>query len=262
MNETRRTWHYGLVARWWAEFNVATDEELRFFRTAIQRYGQPVLDLGCGTGRILLPLLRAGLEVDGCDVSADMLAYCRAQLTKAGLAARLFEQAGDDLAPPRTYRTIYICDSFGIVGSQETLRRCCEHLAPGGGLVFNVSLPYAEADRWRFWIPEEARSLPEPWPEKGERRRAADGDEIELRGRRLAFDPLEQLWTREIQATLWHDGQAVKQEAHILHDRAFFRNELLLMLRQAGFAEISVYGGYDERPVRSDDLGLIFSARK
>src|SRR5438270_14021486 len=54
------TWHYGLVAQYWAEFNVAAPEELAYYRAAIERYGQPALDLACGTGRILVPLLKAG----------------------------------------------------------------------------------------------------------------------------------------------------------------------------------------------------------
>ncbi len=68
------TWHYGLIARWWAEFNSATPEELAYFRAAIRRFGEPAHDLGCGTGRILMPLLAEGFDVDGSDVSADMIA--------------------------------------------------------------------------------------------------------------------------------------------------------------------------------------------
>ena len=52
------TWHHGLIARWWAEFNVAEPDELAYFRKEISTFGEPALDLGCGTGRILLPLLR------------------------------------------------------------------------------------------------------------------------------------------------------------------------------------------------------------
>jgi SAM-dependent methyltransferase len=71
-----QTWHYGLVAHHRAEHN--TDRpEIAFFQRQIETYGQPVLDAGCGTGRLLLPFLRAGLDVDGCDVSGDMLDYCR-----------------------------------------------------------------------------------------------------------------------------------------------------------------------------------------
>ena len=81
------------------------------------------------------------------------IALCRREAEHEGLAPRLFEQAMHALDLPRMYRTIYICDSFGIAGSAETLQRCYQHLAPGGALVFNVSLPYGEADRWNCWLP-------------------------------------------------------------------------------------------------------------
>ncbi len=258
----RQTWHHGLVARWWAEFNVASDEELAFYRAAIERYGQPVLDLGCGTGRMLVPLAASGIDIDGCDVSADMLAFCRVAAERPGVAPRLYEQAGDDLALPRSYHTIFICDSFGIVGGLETLRRCYRHLAPGGALVFNVSLPYAESDRWNHWLAEGRRALPEPWPETSGRKTAANGEEIALRARTIAFDPLEQLATREIEATLWRDGRAVTREVHTLQQRTFFRNEVLVMLSNAGFSTVTVAGGYDGRAVSLDDVHLVFTAQK
>ncbi len=74
MDETPQTWHFGLMARWWAEFNRAEPAELAYYQAAIERSGQPALDLGCGAGRLLLPLLAAGLDVDGVDLSPDMLA--------------------------------------------------------------------------------------------------------------------------------------------------------------------------------------------
>ncbi len=87
------TWHYGLVARWWAECNPPEPEELAFYRSWVEGDGQPALDLGCGTGRLLLPLVREGLEVHGCDISADMLAHCREQ-ADAGRAHRPTLRAG------------------------------------------------------------------------------------------------------------------------------------------------------------------------
>ena len=250
------------MARWWAEFNVATPTELAFYQSVIERYGPPALDLACGTGRLLLPLLRAGLDVDGCDVSADMLALCREQAAREGLELRVYTQPSDELNLPRTYKTIYICDSFGIAGSAEALRRCYQHLAPGGALVFNLSLPYKEADRWNCWLPGQRHNFPEAWPESGDRRRASNGDEIELRSRRLGLDPLEQVWTREIRATLWRDGDVMKEEVHRMREKAFFRNELLVLLAQAGFADVAVNGGYENRAAKGDDLMLVFIARK
>jgi 2-polyprenyl-3-methyl-5-hydroxy-6-metoxy-1,4-benzoquinol methylase len=88
MNEVGQTWHYCLVARHWAE-NNATGPEIAFYRRMIERYGQPVLDAGCGTGWLLIPFLRAGLDVDGCDVSEDMLAYCQQAAEREGFALQL-----------------------------------------------------------------------------------------------------------------------------------------------------------------------------
>jgi SAM-dependent methyltransferase len=94
------TWHYGLVARYWAEVNEpAGDREVAFFRTAIERFGQPALDLGCGTGRILVPLLRAGIEVDGCDISGDMIEWCAKAASADGFSPCLSVQPMQDLAP-------------------------------------------------------------------------------------------------------------------------------------------------------------------
>jgi SAM-dependent methyltransferase len=69
MSDQPQTWHYGLVAQWWAEFNQPDPQELAFYQSFVEGNGQPALDLACGTGRLLLPLLRAGLDVDGCDLS-------------------------------------------------------------------------------------------------------------------------------------------------------------------------------------------------
>jgi SAM-dependent methyltransferase len=98
--ETPQTWHQGLVAKWWSEFKH-DGPEIAYFQGFIQDGGEPALDLGCGTGRLLLPYLRAGLDVDGCDVSADMLALCSEQAAREGLSPTLYEQAMHELDLPR-----------------------------------------------------------------------------------------------------------------------------------------------------------------
>ena len=80
--ESPGTWHHGLVADWWSEFNM-DGPEIDYFGRFVET-GQPALDAGCGTGRLLMPWLRAGYDVDGCDVSADMVARCRSAPTPKG----------------------------------------------------------------------------------------------------------------------------------------------------------------------------------
>ena len=128
-----QTWHYGLVARWWAEFSEGGDD-LEFFQNAIRRRGEPALDAGCGTGRLLLPLLRSGMDIDGSDVSEDMLTWCANRAETEGLSANLYRQAMHELDLPRRYPTIVVCGSFGLGGTRftdlEGLRRIHSHLEP------------------------------------------------------------------------------------------------------------------------------------
>jgi SAM-dependent methyltransferase len=264
------TWHHGLMARWWAEFNVAEPEELAYFRAAIRRFGEPALDIGCGTGRILVPLLAEGFDVDGSDISADMIAEAEALVMKAGFTPRLTVQPMHELELPRTYRTIYMCGSFGIGGGRrdrdrEALRRAYRHLEPGGALLIaNHEFPYANQDepRWARWLPGHRGGIPREWPTEGERRQLSDGDDIELLFRLAELDPLGQSQTLEVRGRLWRAGKIVKEEAHSLKENLYFAQEILLLLDEAGFHELAVEGGYTGRPATADDGMVCFVARK
>jgi 2-polyprenyl-3-methyl-5-hydroxy-6-metoxy-1,4-benzoquinol methylase len=118
MNSAVQPWHDSVMAQYWAENNT-TGPEIAYFQQQILRYGQPALDAGCGTGRLLFPFLRAGLDVDGCDVSGDMLAYCRATAERKSLTVRLYQQALHEHDLPRSYQTIVACGVFGIGVSRQ-----------------------------------------------------------------------------------------------------------------------------------------------
>jgi SAM-dependent methyltransferase len=263
------TWHYGLIARWWAEFNVAEPEELAYFRGKISQYGEPVLDLGCGTGRILLPLLAEGIDVDGADISADMIAEAEAQAEKLGLKPRLAIQPTHMLHLDRMYRTIYMSGVFGIGGrrdyDRETLRRVHRHLQPRGALLITWhELPYEVGDerKWALWLPGHHDGIPREWPVEGERRTTSSGDEIELLSRVAEFDPLEQRKTLEMRARLWHRGEVVKEEIHRLKENLYFAQEILLMLDETGFHDVAIEAGFTGRKATPDDGMVAFVARK
>ena len=166
MSDETGTWHYGLIARWWAEFNAPEPHEVAYYGAAVRRFGEPALDLGCGTGRIMLPLLDEGLDVDGVDISADMIAHATTRATSAGHSPLLVAQALHELDLPRRYRTIYVCGVFGIGGDRghdrEALRRAYDHLEPGGALVLWHELPWEGHDEhgWGRWLPRSSRRHP------------------------------------------------------------------------------------------------------
>lgn len=261
------TWHHGLVARWWDEFNVAEPDELARFAAAIDEFGQPVLDLGCGTGRILLPLLAAGFDADGTDVSADMIALAAGRTGREGFTPGLAVQALHELDLPRRYRTAFLCGVFGIGASRgqdrEALRRVRAHLEPGGALLIDHQLPYADmdAERWARWLPGGRAGIPRAWPAEGDRRETADGDEIELISRLGAFDPLEQRSVLEMRARLWRAGKVVAEEEGRLTENRYFVQEVLLLLSEAGFPDVTVEGGHTGRAATPDDETVMFVAR-
>jgi SAM-dependent methyltransferase len=260
-----QTWHYGVVAQWWAEFNTG-GPEVPYFQAQIERYGQPALDVACGTGRLLLPYLRAGLDVDGCDISPDMLAYCRAAAGREGYAPALYAQATHELDLPRAYRTAYMCGGFGLGGDREHdlegLRRLHRHLLPGGVLVLDHYVPYENAHRWSYWPRERRRELPErkPPPESG--RRAADGSELALQARLVDLDPLAQVATYGMRARRWRDGRLEADEEYTLKESLYFRNELVMTLERAGFRDIRVEAGYLAAEPTPDAGVLVYVAHK
>lgn len=266
MDEQSGTWHYGLIARWWAEFNKAAPRELAYFRSAIERFGEPVVDLGCGTGRFLVPLVAEGLDVDGVDISADMIAIARSMLPGSGASERLFVQGLHELRLNRTYRMAYMCGVLGIGGrrdrDQEALRRIHQQLDRGGTLLIIHQLPYVSEEGWADWLPGHRAGYPEPWPDTGDRRRTADGDEIELASRVVEFDPLAQQMVLGMRARLWHEGSVAKEETYTLSTCVYFAQEIVLMLTDAGFRDVVVEGDYAGMPASGDDANVIFVAKR
>lgn len=259
-----QTWHYGLVARWWAEFGGG-GPEIDYFRRFVEE-GEPALDVACGTGRLLLPYLRAGLDVDGCDISPDMLGYCREAAERDGLSPNLYAQAMHELDLPRRYRTAFVCGGFGLGSTRrqdmEALRRLHDHLEPGGLLVLDSEVPYADGVLWQYWLEDGRAELPRPRREPGERRLGSDGAEYALQGRIVDFDPLEQRVTREMRAFRWRDGELVDEEEHLLTETFYFKGELVLMLERAGFVDIKVRGAHNDQPPSVDDDFLVYLARR
>ena len=251
------------MAERWAEFITETPE-LDFFHNTISRFGQPVLDVACGTGRLLLPLLRSGVDIDGCDFSDDMLSQCRRRAAEEGLQIQLFQQPMHAIDVPRRYRTIYICGSFGLSGSREndleTLRSCYSHLEDGGALLLNIDAEYNSPNGWNMWLPESRQALPEPWPKHSRPQVASDGSEHSAYFRRLELDPVEQTYVRQVRLEKRVSGELVATEEPTLKGNMYFKNEVVLMLRMAGFREITITGDYSDEIATSEHEQLVFRA--
>ena len=248
MTDQIQTWHNGLVARWWAEFRQ-DGPEINYYRSVVSRSGQPVLDLGCGTGRLLLPWLQEGIDVSGVDVAPDMLSHCAELAARENLQPLLHCQAMHALDLQQQFRTIILCGSFGIGGSrvqdQQTLERCFKHLLPGGMIALDHELPWA-AGGWRSWQNNHKPDLPTPWSKTEDRRVAGDGSELVLTTRVIEFNPLDQTTCREIKVEHWQGGTLLDSQTWPIRLNFYFRNELIGMLEKAGFVQVEVKGDFTD----------------
>ncbi|THF75030.1 class I SAM-dependent DNA methyltransferase [Cohnella fermenti] len=129
-------------------------EWLSFARRCWDRYGMPatIVDLGCGTGNIAIPLAKAGFRVFGVDLSADMLAIGRTKweaggrnLSEKGTIRWLQQDMRDWELPEPADAVISFCDSLNYLTEPEdivsTFRRTYEGLASGGLFLFDVHAP-------------------------------------------------------------------------------------------------------------------------
>jgi len=221
-----------------------------FFRAVIERQNGPALDVGCGTGRLILDYLAAGLDVDGVDNSPEMLAICRAKAKAAGIKVegRLFEQEMDALALERRYATIFVPSlSFQLLtdldAAARALARFHDHLAPGGVLVLSF--------KENLWgdtrIPPDLEWT--KWYKEAEQPRDEDGAIIR-RWIRARFDHEQQVMDEENRYEVVRDGVVVQTE---FHERApcvrwYSLAQALAIVEAAGFADVKATTGNSFNP--------------
>jgi SAM-dependent methyltransferase len=125
-------------------------EDVRYYVDVAVERGGPVLEYGCGNGRIAIPMARAGIEVTGLDLSAEMLADLRARLRKEPPEVRrLVHARRGDMRRARLHRRfpLILCPFNAFLhlytrrDVEQFLARVGEHLAPRGEFVFDVSMP-------------------------------------------------------------------------------------------------------------------------
>jgi SAM-dependent methyltransferase len=151
-----------------------------FYESTLLNADGPVLELGCGNGRLVWRLVMKGVEAEGIDTSPDMLEVGRLWARARGLAPERIRKADmRSFQDPARYAAVYCTDgTFMLTGSKEqgiqTLRQAHEALRPGGTLSLSLAEETAQTDglwRWRTsvykdewaYTLQEARSEgPEP----------------------------------------------------------------------------------------------------
>jgi SAM-dependent methyltransferase len=251
--------HLGLMAELNAACNADDAPEMEFYLDVIRRAGGPVLDAGCGPGRLVRRALAAGLDVEGSDVSADMLAIARRRCAEEGLQPTLHLQPTARLRLDRRFEVIVMCGALGLNGRRAddvaALDRVHAHLAPEGQVVFDLEPGWAMPRLWGLFA--DWSHLPEPWTPTGTTP-LPDGAAIETDARSVAVDHAEMAFTRDVRCRLVRDGRTLRTEIHRLVARFYNPHEVLGILRDVGFVDAE----FEERPLWGGTPFHVFRARR
>ena len=236
--------------------------DIAFFTDAATRARGEVLELGCGTGRVLVPIARAGCRITGLDASPSMLRVCSAHLERepSGVRERVTLTEGDmrSFSLGRTFSLITTpFRSFQHLLTVEeqlaTLRAIREHLSADGTFILDVFNPSLDA--------LANRPMGEEFPDTAPYE-MADGRRFERRGRIRSHDRTRQINEVELIYYLTDTSGRVEQFVHSFAMRYFFRYEAEHLLARAGFAVQQVFGGYRNEPFGSTYPGELIVVAK
>ena len=222
----------------------------------------PVLELCCGTGRVLIPCLEAGADIEGLDLTEAMIEALRGTLAARGLHAEVTRGDMRDFTRPRAFALITIpFNSFlhNLTQADQlaTLRCCREHLEPGGRLMLNLFHPSSRKLAEHDGVPRVIKTLPHP---AGGSARVIDAGRCDPVGQHLAI-------TRTVE---WLDGAGRVTGTHDMSFdlRYVWTPEMELLLTLAGFRRFSVEArtgyaqGFAAKPALEDGDNLVWTAWK
>ena len=229
--------------------------DLDFYLKLVAETPGPVLEVSCGTGRVLLPCLQRGADIEGIDLSPVMLATLHRKAAELGLAPSV--QAADmrSFSLPRRYQLILIpFNGFVhcLTGADQlaALRCCRDHLLPGGQLVLNI-----------FYPGLEILNGPQGEPVlEGEVQHPVTGLPVRIYDTRT-LDRIAQIQHSQVEIQeLNAAGEVVASHRSRTAMRWTFKPEMELLLQVAGFARWRICGGFEGQPLTREDEPMVVHA--
>jgi len=255
--------YHGLVAESYDLFRgddpIEQEQWFQFYKRRLKERPGLALEVGCGTGRVLLPFLKDGFPMEGVDSSSEMLAICRQKAINMGLEPVLYEQYMQELVLQKKYCTILIpLGSFILIGHHseavEALRRFHDCLSNGGQLVFSTPAPSSE-------IYSDSSNEAGTWSEPATVTRDADGAIFTLQSKGSS-DSLEQVHRSLQRYEMRRAGKLIRAEEHMSVTRWYGMYELRLMLELAGFRGFKVYGDHTDEEATARSSSRVYWAEK
>lgn len=225
--------------------------DVAYYRERAEAVDGPVLELACGTGRVYLELLAAGVDIDGVDVAGPALSVLREKAAERGLDPSVRQGDMTALSVDRSYDLV-TCP-FNALQHAETVddllsvfESVYDALAPGGQFVFDVFLPSFEVicEGYGEWTTEAVTYRGEPH---------------EFRERTTVVDEAEQLIRveNELRDT---DGETVFSVEHRLS--MLPKRTVELLARESPFDEWHATGNFGDDPLSHGDTVQVWTLER
>ncbi len=240
----------------------ASRQDVDFYVELCRQASGGVLELGCGTGRVLIPAAEAGCTITGLDQSESMLQRCRAKVGELPPEIRKRvtlvhgDMTGFDLGRMFDLVIVPFRPVQHLITVEEQLRflQCArKHLVRDGRLAFDVFHP----DPRYLTGPVDSEEV-EDTPET----QLADGRTLRRTARFLARRRAEQCSDIEIAYYLRDPNGETRRLVQRSPLRYFFRFELEHLLARVGFEITALYGDFDKSPLTDESPEMIVTARK
>ena len=230
--------------------HLTYEDDLPYWLSLAEQQGGPILELGCGSGRVLLRLARAGFPVVGIDNDKDMLAVLEAQTGEGKVEFHEDDMTGFSLQQ-KFPLIILPCNTYSVLTKEErlsTLRSTADHLSPGGVLAVSIPNP-----AWLAEMPEEADLEVEAVFEHPN-----SGNPVQV----------SSAWKRDSDRVIvqWHydhllpDGQVERLSAQASH--SLTRAEDYSQEFESRGFKVKTFGDFDKSPYDPESVYLIFEASR
>ncbi len=233
--------YYNKFAELYDEISTGVKGDLEFYLKEAKKANGSVLEVACGTGRILLPLLEAGVDIDGFDISNKMLQVLKKKAEEKNLKVNVWKADMRNFKSKKKYDLIIVpYRAFNHVEKSEdqikTLKNIKKHLKKGGRLILNFFYP-----DFNFMAKKDGKITKKvPISIKGKKYRLSE---------KVSYSPSEQLIRDD---WLLEDLKGHKKKVLNFHLCYIYKKEFELLLRLAGYREWKVYGGFKkEKLVKS-----------
>ncbi|HBK61047.1 MAG TPA: hypothetical protein DDZ84_09680 [Firmicutes bacterium] len=248
----------GFFAEFYDILHSSYDADLQMYLGLAREYGDPLLELGCGTGRLLIPLAAAGHEITGVDLSRDMLARCQEKLDIEGEAARRhvtlvqadirrFELGRKFNLIMAACNTILHCTATPDL--LAVFAKAREHLADDGVFVVDFCIPNVKA-MIESSGEEEVFEVIHP-----------------VRGTRIvdtykaSFDFTRQIETIHTHLQEWDERSLIRSARSHTERGIYFPREVALALRYSGLTIAKTWKGYRRGPLVETSQDIVYICR-